>query len=207
MVKALQKHLSTDLAGRPIPRLAADAARLTRRVRALARLSLTNGTPNDAALELACYALQLPMRQATLAAGGKYGQFNLRQRSEQAAELLVSRFSGDIDEKLLDETTDLLTNLPAKSPRSDDARLLADAVNLDDFGIVGLFNSCVTMAVQGHGTEALIDGAKKRDAYGYWESRLRDSFHFPQVRAIAVKRLAAARKLVAQVEAELAEEI
>src|SRR5439155_21785901 len=90
------------------------------------------------ALELACYALQLPTRQARGVMAGRLGRTNLRERCEQAAELLVSLLASDVDEPLLDRTTRILLEIPNRPTPSEEAKLLADAVNLDDFGVTGL---------------------------------------------------------------------
>src|SRR5439155_26125793 len=108
----------------------------------------------------------------------------------------------DIDEGLLDRATRVLQEMPHRSPMIDEAKLLADAVNLDDFGIVGLLTQMIQLARQGDGVSQLADGAEKREQYGYWEARLKDGFHFEPVRQIARRRLAHAR----QVATMLAEE-
>jgi len=204
LAKKLQQLLSRDTAGRASPRLQADAQRLIDQLASVATLSLTPKPPLIDVLHLACYALQLPMRQSDSLPVGKSGQLNLRQRSEQAAELLVSEAGDLIEETTLDRVTRVLLDLPSREPESDDARLLADVVNLDDFGLTGLLASTVLLATQGHGVSTLLEGAKKREQYGYWEARLRDGFHFPQIRAIAEKRLATMRAFLDRVEAEQA---
>jgi hypothetical protein len=97
----------------------------------------------------------------------------------------------------------LLLDLPQRKPDSDDARLLADIVNLDDFGVVGLMQTMSLLAHQGDGVDALLDGAAKRDQYGYWDARLRDGFHFDAIRDVARARLSEARSVIEQLRAEL----
>ena len=70
------------------PRLLDDARRLWRRVRQFIDAPLvTDGVDRDA-LELACYAIQLPQKRRRTAASGKPIRPNLRARAEEAAELL-----------------------------------------------------------------------------------------------------------------------
>ncbi len=206
MIKQIQKHLQTDENGKPIPRLIADGKRLFSRIASFHEMSLTSKTPNMELLEIACYALQLPQRQISQIAGARFGQLSLKQRCEQASELLVTLLGEHSDDKKLDLITSILSDVPAKSPRSDEAKLLADAINLDDFGLVGLLNTTTSMALAGQGIDALIDGARKRDVYGYWESRLRDGFHYNPIRLIAEKRLGAARRWLEKIDAELNED-
>jgi len=186
------------------PRLVDDAQRLWRRVQKFISLDLT-AEPDLEALELACYALQLPMRQAKPPSTAKLGRTNLRERAEQAAELLVSTGEG-IDETLLDRATRVLQEMPHRTPVIEDAKLLADALNLEDFGVIGLIGLMTHLARQGDGILQLADGAEKREQYGYWEARLKDGFHFEPVRQIARRRLEHARKVATMLSEELKED-
>jgi hypothetical protein len=187
------------------PRLVDDAQRLWQRLRRLIKMDLA-AEPDLAALELACWALQLPMRQSKPPSSGKLGRTNLRERAEQAAELLVTIIGDQIDEDLLDRTTRLLQEMPHRPPVLEDARLLADAVNLEDFGLVGLVGQLIQLARQGDGIMQLVEGFEKREEYGYWEARLKDGFHYEPVRQIAKRRLARARQVAEMISQEIKED-
>jgi hypothetical protein len=174
------------------PRLKADALRLWNRVQRFAAMNLIAPEMDKEGLELACYALQLPPRHGRGIIAGRLGRTNLRERCEQSAELLVSVLGEDVEESLLDRTTRLLHEVPQRSPVLDEARLLADAVNLDDFGITGMIVQTVQLALQGEGVADLAEAAEKREQYGYWQARLKDGFHFEPIRAIATRRLESA---------------
>src|SRR5580658_8572624 len=104
---ALEQALRTRLAGLlaaedqsvPGPRLAADARRLWERVGRFLGMNLAGEQMDRDALELACYALQLPLRQNR---GQKLVRGGLRERCEQAAELMVGLFGREAQENLLD---------------------------------------------------------------------------------------------------------
>ena len=49
----------------------------------------------------------------------------------------------------------------------------------------------------------LVEGAEKREQYGYWEARLKDGFHFEPIRQIARERLEHARQVAAMLTDEL----
>src|SRR5256885_292234 len=108
------------------PRLVDDATRLWNRILRFIRIGLVSAEPDLDALELACYALQLPQRQARPSTARKLARTNLKERAEQSAELLVTLLGGQIDDLLLDRATRLLHELPHRSPVPDEARLLAD---------------------------------------------------------------------------------
>jgi hypothetical protein len=177
------------------PRLVDDADRLWRRVQALLRMGLLPPEADQEALELACYALQLPMRHSKLLPVGKLGRTNLRERVEQAAELLVTALGKDIDDGLLDRTTAMLGQLPQRNPALGEAKLLADALNLNDFGVSAFIIRCIQLGLQGDGITQVADANEKREQYGYWEARLKDGFHFEPVRQLARRRLERARQV------------
>jgi hypothetical protein len=209
--KALQQHLEkllgTDEGGGKGTRLADDAQRLWRRVERFMALHLIAPEINRTPLELACFALQLPMRQTKgTPAAGKLGQTILKDRAEQAAELLITAASELADEALLDRTTGILRELPQRSPRLPEAKLLADAVNLDDFGIVGLMLAAMQLARQNAGLTQVAAGHAKRQQYGYWAARLKDGFHFEPVRHIARERLKHAEEMARLLLTELEED-
>jgi hypothetical protein len=205
--KRLEKVLSTlDDNGSLGPRLTGDAARLWKRISKFISLNLISPEIDTDALELACYALQLPPRQGRGVIAGRLGRTNLKDRCEQAAELVVNLMGADVEEKLLDRTTRLLHEVPHRSPVIDEAKLLADALNLEDFGVIGLIQQTVQLALQGEGVGDLAAASEKREEYGYWEARIKDGFHFEPVRAIAVRRLAGSRKVAKMLADELKED-
>lgn len=207
----LRKHLaealeSVDEQGTRGPRLIDDARRLWDRIQRFISLDLA-AEPDLPAIELACYALQLPMKQAKPPTAGKLGRTNLRERAEQAAELLVSLLSDQVnDDALLDRATRLLQEMPHKTPMLEEAKLLADGLNLEDFGIVGLISQMTTLARSGAGVEQLAEGFEKREEYGYWDARLKDGFHFEPIRQLAKRRLVKARQVATMLAEELKED-
>jgi hypothetical protein len=179
--------------------------RLWRRICRFVDLKLVAEGIDSEALELACYGLQLPLKRNRTLATGRITKATLRDRAEEAAELLLN-LSPEIDENLLDRTTRLLLEMPHRSPMLDEARLLADALNLDDFGIIGLVQQIIQLGRQGDGLLQLADGLEKREQYGYWNARLKDGFHFEPVRQIARRRLDNARHIALLLLGELKED-
>jgi hypothetical protein len=207
----LRQHLNqlltvVDDHGTPGPRLLNDAERLWQRSQRFIRMDLVGPDVELDALELACYAMHLPMRQHKSLPAGKLGKTSLRDRAEQAAELLVGALGDEIDESLLDRATRLLHELPHRPPMLDEAKLLADAVNLEDFGTVGLIQLAVQLSRQGAGVSQLAEAFEKRDEYGYWQARLKDGFHFEPVRQMARRRLEHARSAIKLLSQEMNED-
>jgi len=196
-----------DVHGTAGPRLVDNAQRLFRRIEAFIRLGLVPESVDRDALELACYALQLPMRDTKVLPPGKFGRTNLRDRVEQSAEILITTLGKEIDEDLLERATRILLQLPHRNPGSDEAKTLADALNLDDFGVAGLVAHIGQLAIQGAGISQVMEAADKREQYGYWEARLKDGFHFDPVRKLARDRLEHARQVHKLLSEELSKDV
>src|SRR2546423_13268742 len=161
--KSLSRFEDLEVRG---PRLIDDARRLVGRIQHFLELQLLPDGIDPLPLELACYALQLPLRTMRSLPAGKLGRTNIRERAEQAAEMLLGLVTGHgVDETLLDRATQLLHELPHRNPMLDEARLLADAVNLDDFGIEGVLLQTIQLARSGAGIAQILDGLEKRDQY------------------------------------------
>ena len=208
LINRLNKSLGVvDEHGTTGPRLLDDARRLWHRVQRFIGMSLVLSPGLDlTGLELACSALQLPQRRARVLATGRPGRSTLRERAEEAAELLIGVAAGEASEDLLDRTVRILQEMPHRSPMIEEAKLLADAFNLEDFGITGLLDLALQSGRHGDGIVQLANGLEKRDQYGYWESLLKDGFHFEPIRLLAKRRLESARKVAAMLRAEMHED-
>jgi len=206
--KRIVRALSVlDERGTTGPRLVDDAARLCRRVKKLLSMDLVPSTADSEALELSCHALQLPFAYNKSLHGQQPLRTRLKDRAILAIELLSEFFDQPTsDDSLLERTIALLEQMPERSPKLNDAKLLADAVNLDDFGVCGLIVQTIQLARQGEGLAQLMDGAEKRELYGYWDARLKDGFHFEQSRRIAQARLENARAATKLMAAEWMQE-
>jgi hypothetical protein len=189
-------------------RLLEDAQRLASRIRRFIQQGVIPPDSDPTPIELACYALQLPLKGLRMTPTGRLGRTNLRDRAEQAAEMLVG-LAGDgapRDDALVEQATQLLVQVHQRNPDTDAARLLADALSLEDFGVIGLIAQAIAIARQGGGIATVADGCEKREQYGYWEARMKDGFHFEHIRTVAKKRLDHARKTAALLLGELRED-
>ena len=196
---------SVDENDTPGPRLIDDAVRLWQRLTRFVAMGLVAEGIDHEAMELACYAIQLPVRRPKTSASGRPARFTLRDRAEEAAELLLNVIP-DADEQLLDRAARVLQEMPHRAPMLDESRLLADALNLDDFGITGLVQQVIQLCKAGDGIVQLAAGLEKREQYGYWDARLKDGFHFEPVRQIARRRLDNARHVAMLMLNELRED-
>ncbi|HQY87626.1 MAG TPA: hypothetical protein PK402_03140, partial [Tepidisphaeraceae bacterium] len=173
------------------PRLLDDARRLVARVDELAGSGVVAQAMDREALELACFTVQLPLKYVQ-PNSTRLGVLSLRDRCEQSAELMVMALAELAPDDLLDRAARLIHETPQRNPVLDEAKLLADAINLDDFGVASLFRQAISLALHGQGVNQLIESIEKRREYGYLDARLKDGFHFEASRQIAQKRMESA---------------
>jgi hypothetical protein len=101
--------------------------------------------------------------------------------SDQLKELLPAN-DLDIMLRILQEHRQRDTKMP-------EAKLLADALAMEEFGLIGLWNQNRQFHASGKTLEQLLKLWKAQHDYGYWESRLRDGFHYETARRAARERL------------------
>ena len=104
---------------------------------------------------------------------------------------------------MVDRATNILLAIPHRVPEHDESKLLADALNLDDFGVIGFVTRTIQLGRQGDGVSQIADAGHKRDQYGYWEARLKDGFHFEPIRKLARQRLENLREVAKLLDNEL----
>ncbi len=168
------------------------------------------GAPLDReSLETACLALHLPFTLAETTRQTSMGVLSMNERCSQATELMIGaadEATGESLERITDaieRTTRILSECPRRGSTLNEARVLADAINLEDFGISGICRSAAMILRPGGAIAPLADAYHKREQYGYWEARLKDGFHFPSSRELARQRLKVARESIRLLMGEL----
>jgi len=109
--------------------------------------------------------------------------------ADDGAELAADQLPAYLPPGDVDLVVRVLGEFRSRTTRLPEARLLADAVGLEDLGLVGLWNQTRAFHAAGKTLEQLVRLWKTQSEYGYWESRLRDSFHFDTTRKVAQERL------------------
>lgn len=107
--------------------------------------------------------------------------------SELAADQLKDKLPADD----VDLVLRILREYRLRSTVLGEARLLSDAIALDDIGLVGLWNQTRSFHAAGKTLEQLLRLWKTQAEYGYWETRLREGIFFDVTRRTAERRLAA----------------
>jgi len=122
--------------------------------------------------------------------------------SDQLKEILGSGGTegggaGDLDAMLT-----ILKEHRKRDTKSAEAKVLADALAMEEFGLVGLWNQSRQFHSSGKTLEQLLKLWKAQHDYGYWESRLRDGFHYEVSRRAAKERLGQMRGIYERLQRE-----
>lgn len=106
-----------------------------------------------------------------------------------AAELAADQLKDLLPANDLEIMLRILQEHRRRDTKMPEARILADAIAMEEFGLIGLWNQVRLFHASGKTLEQLLKLWKAQHDYGYWESRLRDGFHYEAARRTAKDRL------------------
>lgn len=119
-----------------------------------------------------------------------------------AAELAADQLKGHIPAADLDQMLLILREHRRRETTLPEARVLADAIALEEFGLIGFWNQCRQFHAMGKSLEQLIKLWKAQHDYSYWDNRLRDGFHYEAARRAATERVARMRGVYESLQRE-----
>ncbi|NLE28396.1 MAG: hypothetical protein GX629_01845 [Phycisphaerae bacterium] len=129
------------------------------------------------------------VRHAELEAGQIYSK-------PADTELLArsGRVAGEILIKLLplrmvEKTVEIIADLKNPNPSQPEVKLIADAENLEDFGLLGIVSQIRIAQALGKSNQQVLDIWHRQQEYHYWEARIKTAFHLDLTKKIAAHRL------------------
>ncbi len=108
---------------------------------------------------------------------------------ELGAVMLTKSLAGRLKPRSLEAAAMLVRQLNDRHKRALEARILADADNLDEIGSLLLWNMIRRHSFEGKGIEATLQTWKRQREFHFWEARINKSVHFEAVKQIAFQRL------------------
>lgn len=124
------------------------------------------------------------------------------ENADDASELATDQLKNLLAEDEIEQVLHIIRDCPRRDTQLPEAKILSDAVALEDVGLVGLWNGAYKYHGLGRSLEQFLKLWKTQREYGYWQTRLRDGFHFEISRIVAKERLARLEVVLAQMEAE-----
>ncbi|MCK5564802.1 MAG: hypothetical protein KAJ07_06110 [Planctomycetes bacterium] len=153
-------------------------------------------------LKAAVYFYQTGLIQAAGSSDALY--LDLAELTRLSTLVVTEKLSKVVDTKRIQKINDIMIQACEKNTRLNEAKILSDAINLDDIGSVGIFNQARTGALHKKSISQLLNNYKKKADYGYWQARLNESFHFKNTAKIANKRFAIMTAFMQNLEKESA---
>jgi len=168
------------------------------RVQALARMLsqdlIQNGGEVDDAVVTACALFHdagwvEQVRRGVIAPGDVFSypadadllQAGAVVAKDQLANLLPDRMLKKIEKSILE--------LKHPHPVSPEGIVVADADNLEEFGLLGVLNQARAAQANGKSPVQLIESWHRQQEYRYWEARINNALHLDRSKIIAQQRL------------------
>ncbi|MGB2987209.1 MAG: HD domain-containing protein [Phycisphaerae bacterium] len=119
---------------------------------------------------------------------------------EQGAAMLERRLVKLLPADSLARASEAIRTLNDREIDLIEGQVVREADNLDGFGALSLWPTIRRGAVDGKGVQAVIDTWHAQKEYRFWKARLRDSFQFAPIRALAEKRLKKFERFMEELE-------
>lgn len=107
----------------------------------------------------------------------------------RSAQIACDLAGGILPGRTLDKIVQAISEMKAPRPSLPDALLLADADNLEDFGLLGLTRQIRMAQATGKSTGQILETWHRQQEYHYWEARIKNALHLNLSKAIAARRL------------------
>ncbi|MEK6674038.1 MAG: HD domain-containing protein [Planctomycetota bacterium] len=121
---------------------------------------------------------------------------------EQGAAFMLRSLAELLPAPSLDLAATAIRTLNDRDIPILEGRIVTEAENLDDFGVLSLWPAVRRGALEGKGVKAVIDTWRRRKEYQFWTARLKDAFWFPAVRKIAEARLAGFERFLEELDSQ-----
>ena len=108
---------------------------------------------------------------------------------EQGASLLEHSLADVLSPTCLERAAAAVRSLSRSGEDMIEGQIVAEANNLDEFGVLALWTVIRRGTLEGKGVQAVIDMWERKKEYRFWTARLHDSFRFNPVRELAEERL------------------
>ncbi len=122
---------------------------------------------------------------------------------ELAADWIASRLKGIIPPASLQLAARAIRACSNRRTDLIEAQILTEANNLDEIGPQTISLMLRKQWAEGKTLDDLVTAWQRQQEYHYWQARIRDSFRFPSVRALAERRWQGLRQFMANLQAAI----
>lgn len=115
---------------------------------------------------------------------------------ELAASILQEKAAQHLPARTLRIASDAIRQSGANQTQVAEARVLGDAIGLDEVGAAYIAQQVRNYAAEGRSLSHFVQIWKRQQEYGFWELRLQNGFHFDAARQLARRRLQIVQRFV-----------
>ena len=119
---------------------------------------------------------------------------------EQGAALMRRSLTGLLSKESMDLAAQAIRGIRDRGSELIEAQVVAEADNLQEFGVVSLWPAIRRGAVDGKAVQSVLETWRRKKEYQFWTARLNDSFRFEPVRELARHRLEKFERLLEELE-------
>ncbi len=193
--KGAQRDLMVKIEGAPAdPCIWDHSARVARIAEALLRIPEVQAAALDAAaLEVAALYHDAGWLLQTRSGECQPRDILLKPTTdlqrELAADWIAERLAGVVGAGVIQQAARIIRQINNRRTDLPEARVLADAENLDEIGPHSIWLMVRKIHAEGRMLADIVSLWERQREYNYWPARIRDSFHFDSTRRLAQTRL------------------
>ena len=122
-----------------------------------------------------------------------------RQR-DRAADWMVQRLEGVLPPGTVQQASRIVRTCNERTPALLEARILAEAENLDQVGPQTVVMMVRRQMAEGRSLADTVQAWRRQEQYQFWPAWIKECFRLPSVRALAEQRWQAMRRYMAELE-------
>lgn len=145
---------------------------------------------SEACLKQNCSSFSIPK---------SFKQADHGEKSAQIFKACAGRMLSQVkqlSETKVEKVCKIITDSHNKQSVIPEARLIHEAICLEEIGIIGILNELRAMGNHERSITALLNGWNMKDQYGYWEAIISDGMILDCTKTAARKRLESARQFI-----------
>jgi HD superfamily phosphodiesterase len=108
---------------------------------------------------------------------------------KRSAQIAADQLGPLLPPSTLKRVSQIIIDLKQPRPNFPETRVLADADNLEDFGLLGITTQVRAAHAFGKSVRQVIESWHRQQEYNYWEARIKSALHLETSRKIARRRL------------------
>ncbi len=108
---------------------------------------------------------------------------------KRSVQIVCEQIGNLLSERTLEKVVQTLSELKSVRPGLSESRLVADADNLEDFGLTGITFQVRAAQSTGKSITQLLESWQRQQEYHYWEARIKNALFLETSKKIAQRRL------------------